>query len=285
MYRFLSDSGGASAGGRGPNSGRRPVGCGNVWSETNSGPGGVLGADGLDASPAGSNGGSGSVLGVGGLDASPAASNGGLGGVLGADGVYASPESPSSLGNRAVLDALDGADVGEIAVNRALGVVGAFDGAGFGKAGVDRGAAVLGALDGAGFGEGLCGPRILGLGFGFAGMIVGTGGPLEVGGWPASAAVSGNGGAVGTLDGASDGVVRANDDSGPSAGVEVARSNDDLGPFGRGIFFGRAGSALQARPGGRSGLPKGRMAEWENAGTVAICPKLKPSMLRSYDVY
>jgi len=140
-------------------------------------------------------------------------------------------------------------------------------------------------LSTAGFGEGLCGPRILGLGFGFAGMIVGTGGPLEAGGWPASAAVSGNGGVVGTLDGASDGVVRANDDSGPSAGVEVARSNDDPGPSGRGIFFGRAGSALKARPGGRSGLPKGRMAESENAGMVAAYPNLKPSMLRSSDVY
>jgi hypothetical protein len=76
------------------------------------------------------------------------------------------------------------------------------------------------------------------------------------------------------LDGASDGVVRANDDSGPSDGVEVFRSNDDPGPSGRGIFSGRAGSALQAKAGGRSGLPKGRMAESDNAGMVAAYTRI-----------
>ena len=147
-------------------------------------------------------------------------------------------------------------------------VVGALVGASFGETGVGRGTRVRGTLDGAGFGEGLWGPRSVGN----AGVIVGNGRPLDIGGWPASAALPGNGGVVGTGDGAGDGVVRANDDSGPSAGVGFARAVDDAGPLGRGIFDGRAGSAFEANPGGRLGLPKGRMADRAIASTVAACP-------------
>ena len=143
-------------------------------------------------------------------------------------------------------------------------VVGALVGASFGETGVGKGTRVRETLDGAGFGEGLWGPRSVGR--------------------RSSAAVPGNGGVVGTGDGAGDGSVGANDDSGPSAGVGFARAVDDAGPLGRGIFFGRAGSAFEANPGGRLGLPKGRMADNEIVSTVAACSSLSAGMLRSSDV-
>jgi hypothetical protein len=140
--------------------------------------------------------------GADGLAASSAGPTGGSGGVLGAGGLDASQWGSSS----SLVQCLDDGDVGGV---MGAGVVGALVGASFGETGVGKGTRVRETLDGAGFGEGLWGPRSIGR--------------------RSSTAVPGNGGVVGTGDGAGDGSVGANDDSGPSAGVGFATSVDDDG--------------------------------------------------------